>query len=405
MASVLWFLLAFGLPSGEPVSFYIETIEITGARYTGKQILLSQARLAEETRYSENELRAAIVRIKQLPFVRQASFSLRRGSQRGHYKLVIQVQENSLFFYDLTYESKYAEDRDNDPVESLVYHAGVRSFLGKSGLAYATYLPERDRYIGGFTHFNVARRGIFFNLEAAYSEPDIMLFDNAVSHTGPFWRIDLVLAFPIQENQWFRLERSNGISKSDTEFFSPFGDVRKDHTSETNATELYWEYNTTDDPLFPSRGSIFRLGIEQNVNDTKDVSIEPDEVDVRERRSITTRPFLDAEQTYSLGFGHSLNLRLNAAQFAQQSSSAYRIDQLRLAAGYRYDWFKGSGYKNLGDIYTGIEARYYYTKLSTKVGGESITEKVDAYTFEAYLVHRMRWGLLRGSVRYQGGGL
>ena len=399
MASILWFVLVFGFPPSEP-SFYIETIEITGTRFAGREILLSQARLEEQTRYDENVLRSAVIRIRQLPFVRQATFSLKRGSRRGHYKLVIRVRENSLFIYDLVYRSTYREDRSGDPTESTAYLAGMRAFLGKGGMAYATFFPEKDRYIGGYSHFDILQKGIFFNLELAYNEPDLLTNDTGFIHNDGSWQADLALAVPFRRNQWIRLERGRSQGQTTVEIAPrPEFALRRDRETQSNTTELYWEFNTTDDPLFPNRGSILRAGFSQTVRDTHEAIVMFGDVTLEEDRAVSERSFLDADRSFSVGFGHTLTASSSAFQVIQPEN---RIRVLRLAADYRYDWLKGSGKQDWGDLYSGIEASYTTSKHRSTILAETLNETTETYLIEAYLVHRTRWGLLRATLRYQG---
>lgn len=74
--------------------FLIETITVEGVgREAARGIIVAESLLQEGESYSEDELRKAVYRVKRLPFVVEADFSLKKGSERGAYELVITVEE------------------------------------------------------------------------------------------------------------------------------------------------------------------------------------------------------------------------------------------------------------------------------------------------------------------------
>src|SRR5215207_3311596 len=106
----LWsiaFLLLATLPAQaqeetpqEPARFLIETVTVEGPKQAPANIVRAETLLRAGETYTEDQLRQAVYRVHRLPFVLDASFSLRKGSQRGAYELVIEVQPARWFFYD-----------------------------------------------------------------------------------------------------------------------------------------------------------------------------------------------------------------------------------------------------------------------------------------------------------------
>src|SRR4051794_17102739 len=89
----------------EPDRFLIERITVEGTKEAAANIIRSETLLRPGESYNEGELRQAVYRVHRLPFVLDASFSLRKGSRRGAYELVIDVQPARWFFYDVWFRS------------------------------------------------------------------------------------------------------------------------------------------------------------------------------------------------------------------------------------------------------------------------------------------------------------
>src|SRR5215213_3037053 len=84
----------------EPVRFLLETITVSGANEAAANIIRAEALLEEGGSYTEANLVQAIARVHRLPFVLEATFALKKGSERGAYELAIDVQPARWFFFD-----------------------------------------------------------------------------------------------------------------------------------------------------------------------------------------------------------------------------------------------------------------------------------------------------------------
>src|SRR3954469_2979572 len=104
--AILFVLLAGALPvwsdeaAPEPARFLIEKITVAGPKAAAANIVRAETLLRTGESYTEDELRQAVYRVHRLPFVLDASFSLRKGSRRGAYELLIEVAPARWFFYD-----------------------------------------------------------------------------------------------------------------------------------------------------------------------------------------------------------------------------------------------------------------------------------------------------------------
>ena len=104
--AILLAFLAGGLPARgdeqapEPTHFLIEKITVEGPKEAAANIVRAETLLRAGETYSEDQLRQAVYRVRRIPFVLDATFSLRKGSQRGAYELLIEVTPARWFFYD-----------------------------------------------------------------------------------------------------------------------------------------------------------------------------------------------------------------------------------------------------------------------------------------------------------------
>lgn len=87
-------------PAQEPARFLIEKITVEGPKAAAVNIVRAETLLRAGESYTEDQLRQAVYRVHRLPFVLDASFSLRKGSRRGAYELLIEVEPARWFFYD-----------------------------------------------------------------------------------------------------------------------------------------------------------------------------------------------------------------------------------------------------------------------------------------------------------------
>lgn len=245
-------LLGMALPvaaqTPQPARFLLETIVVEGTqRNAVREIVAGESLLQPGREYSEQELREAVYRVKRLPFVLDAEFSLRKGGERGTYQLVITVEETRLVFYSADVGGLYEGYDRNFPGEERIdwgasVTAGGRWFVGSQGLVFGSVNgfdeagPARAQL--GYTQYNLFGRGGFASVALS---TDIADETDGDSYTG-----SLSMGIPIVGNHslhadlnWFRFR--------DDFFGSTF-------QSDARSLGLAWVYDTTDDPLFATSG-------------------------------------------------------------------------------------------------------------------------------------------------------
>ena len=260
----------------EPVRFLIESISIEGARYSSPRILIAESRLTEGRSYSEAELRDAMSRIRRLPFVLHTDFRLAKGTERGRYVLVIAIEETKPLF--LRWDSLHNAIQTNEIVPPFDLHnprfretvvhisndyitAGARMFVGAKGVA--TFAADQSRchvkagqqcgsrqpgYALGYTQYDLfgSRASIAAVVqyrEQTFDLPDFVPGDGRRTLSfGDHLTYQLTGAVPLFGNNAARLTLSR-----QTEIVG----TNRQHWDQG---ELAWLYDTTDDPLFPTRG-------------------------------------------------------------------------------------------------------------------------------------------------------
>lgn len=247
-------LLGVTVPAGaqtpDPPRFLLESVVVEGVqRDAVREIVAAESLLQPGREYSEQELREAVYRIKRLPFVMDAAFSLRKGGERGSYQLVITVEETRLFFYSANVGSVYdGDDLRVAPGEDRIdwgggATVGGRWFVGSQGMVFGsvqgfdTVGPASAQV--GYTRYNLFGRGGFASAALA---TDVSNENDGELYLGSF-----SLGVPVVGNHSLRADLNWYRSTDD------FGG--QSYQSDSRNLELSWIYDTTDDPLFPTSGT------------------------------------------------------------------------------------------------------------------------------------------------------
>ncbi|HEX4959407.1 MAG TPA: hypothetical protein VF173_01115 [Thermoanaerobaculia bacterium] len=270
--------------STEPVRFLIETVTVEGTKEAVANIVRAETLLREGASYDEEQLRLAVYRVHRLPFVLDASFSLRKGSRRGAYELVITVQPARWFFFDqwiraFTFEHPLdlgdETFRGNNSSASIGGVAGARLFVGRSGELFGAF-DSRDGLQLGFTQYDLFHRGI---LATAGISRELCCVTEvlplALDPTFSSWQFDssrkvsLGMSVPLGGRQSIQVSLSDrrGEPGSHRGVLEDTPDrVRQlfDSSGELayQRAEAKWVYDTSDDPFLPTRGISVSAGVE-----------------------------------------------------------------------------------------------------------------------------------------------
>ena len=300
--AVLFVLLAGGIPAWsdepapEPARFLIERITVEGPKEAAANIVRAETLLRPGELYTEDQLRQAVYRVRRIPFVLDATFSLRKGSRRGAYELLIEVEPARWFFYDAWVRAFAFEQplvlrdetfRGDRSSVALVGLAGARLFVGRSGVVFAAVDSQEGGQVG-FTQYDLFHRGI---LASAGISRDaccvIEVLPLGLDPTFSSWsfnetvRFSLGLSIPLSGPQsiQFAASERQGDQGTQEEVLGPRGE-RPDRRTMTGdklsyrRAEAKWVWDTSDDPVVPTRGLSVSAGLEASRFAARDLTLE-----------------------------------------------------------------------------------------------------------------------------------
>lgn len=248
---LLLFLAGLPLQAEEPVRFFIERIELRNLHRAGREIILSEARLHEVASYTEADLHAANDRIERLPFILDAQFSLEKGTRRDAYVLVITLNETRSFFYGLDLIGYHTDDEqfNVEPEEAGVSGIGFRWFTGRRGMFHLALGSQREYSSSEAKQIGTA--------EAGYTQYGLFGSDAfaSVSVALPLGG-DRPQALP-QVTLGIPLSRAQTLTSSFTS--TTFETINHSHYRR-KALRVEWSHNTTNNPFFPTRGTLLSAG-------------------------------------------------------------------------------------------------------------------------------------------------
>lgn len=308
-----------------PTTFFIESFAVEGARHASADLIVAESLLEAGRAYSETDLRHAVYRIKRLPFILDARFALRKGSERGAYVLVITVEETHRLFFGTDVSASW----DSDLLVFGTGTVGGRYFVGADGVAFGAV----DGSVGeiGYTHYNLFGRRIFAGV--AYSRQssccDGLRFDNfpdspvpssgSARQTFDAQAVRLDLGFPLAGNHTLRL----GITRSESDAhasFQPGDPFVVASVSDSNvhglSADLQWIYDSTDDPVEPHQGRVASAGVTATrIRDRDVVHIagEPEITDASTRETRDVGIAGNLNQYWPLSPRNTLGLQAAAA--------------------------------------------------------------------------------------------
>ncbi|MBW3670172.1 MAG: hypothetical protein KY432_00715 [Acidobacteria bacterium] len=390
-----------------PLDFLIERTEVRGARFGSPAVVEKESLLTEGRRYSETDLKDAMRRINRLPFVLDSSFALERGTERGAYSLVITIVETKPLFveaFGTAYASRHRGSQSNSWTHEGL-RAGLRGFLGSSTLLHVA-ADNNETYEAGVTQYNLFGRPGYVSLAVSWADdpsPFVSTTPDGEEYeirfeTGELYRLQV--GIPVRGNHSI-FARALTSESTTTFTFSTHG--RQESISKNQLSEIAWHYDTTDDPILPAAGTIWRTGAV-----------------FKEAKATFTVPHGDAlpERTlFETGFDQN---------FYFTSASHYRPISDFVSVSYGGDISVVT--EDLGPIdiegserseiapHAGITTSLWSDRLTRRFGdfrfesnlvlhfnghGTSFDDLAYRYlTFESSIVQRNVWGMLRLTFRY-----
>jgi hypothetical protein len=227
--------------------FLIERIDVRHLVHASADVIRAESRLREGESYAEGELRAASDRVRRLPFVLDATFSLERGSVRDAYVLVITVTETRPLFYRFDFVPFFQARNSVSLVDGNVILGG-RWFAGRhdvfhiAALSHQSDRPFESDYLalqGGYTRYGLFHDRAFATLTINRLAPKAK---GGKAPTLP----GALIGISLTPNQTLTISFSgtdSGTAKRRTE----------------RILESRLAYNTTNHPYFPTEGTLLSV--------------------------------------------------------------------------------------------------------------------------------------------------
>jgi len=390
---VLVLVASLGAGAQEPPKFLIEKIVVEGvARAAGRRIVADESLLKPGQTYTEPQLRQAVYRVKRLQFVVDAEFSLRKGSERGAYELVIKVEEATPVFFSAEADAQrfqlvnFFTGRKQTVTDWQRFGTvGGREFVGSHGLVYGSVEKvqhqEGELVSAGYTQYDLFGAGSFANVELDSNEGVKGYDQRQVFFSG---------GIPLTAAQSLRTDLGWASSKSVFDAFTSSRDTGL-------FAGLAWVYNTTDDPLFPLSGTMA----------TASTSYRSDAVHVVE----TAFGFDERVTEHTLGYGASgerfwpltarqaleLGFNVSKTPVSATTESTSQSLQANLTAGHAINLWGYEKTQRFGDLrFENVFTATYVDQRSEFV----LIPVAKAVSFTSSLLYRNRWGVLRLSFTY-----
>jgi hypothetical protein len=264
---LLLFLTSLSAVAQQP-SFPIERIEVRGARFASEEVVARESLVVEGATYTEAELRGAMSRINRLPFVLDSTFALEKGSTHGSYVLVITIVETKPVFYEAISGRQRQGGSSSDLRNGIRY--GARLFVGSSTLIHVASEFDGPYYQAGLTQYNLFGRPGYVSLGVRWTPYDKR---SAGPLPGHFLlletRLDpspeLRFGFPV-----FGDHSIVGSWQHEPLSMRVTTETASRHVKETtDRGELAWVFDTTDDPLLPTSGTLWRTSLNLGLGRSK----------------------------------------------------------------------------------------------------------------------------------------
>jgi hypothetical protein len=400
--------------------FAIEAIEVEGLRRASSDIVISESTLVPGREYSEEELRQAVYRINRLPFVVQARFSLRKGSSRGLYVLVVEVEETERLFFGLDERMVVSKAHPAFSDDRFIFSdwaetsAGARQFVGARGVLYGSVTETLRGLLShglgwdgsqgvvtlGYTQYGLLDRPLSLSMAATWQ-----LETETLGYS-----VGLGLQLPRSHSLRLEVvgsEADDGTEPCLIDAQTQISGLCRGSDSSWK-TSLEWRWDTTDDIVLPSRGRLisglltyasdrYRLSHEE-LGRLRDQRLRSGLVVVRASWFWPARPGSTFETSLGATYtstSSDLDFWDRASWYLMSISSSYDRYGVSARMAWLHDiWRSGLGspardlrWESWAEVEHWDGSALFYDWTDHRVG--------------TGLVFRNRWGVLRAGISYR----
>jgi outer membrane protein assembly factor BamA len=378
---VLLFLIA-PARAEEPARFLIERIDVRHLVHASPDVIKSESRLREGQTVTESELRDANSRIKRLPFVLEATFSMERGSVRDAYVLVITVNETRPLFYLselVPYARASNEVRDIDLATLL----GARLFAGRNGVFHVAFSSSNnDRPFGVQYNSSIQAGYTRYGLFGDRAFATVTINRYVAPHESGATLPGGVIGVALTPNQTLTISY-NALDATDR--FS---------REAQRVLETRLSYDTTNHPFFPTNGSLLSVApiLAQTDRSSQDVGLAPFAVhDFNAGLEFSAARYWPLDDRFSLGaagVGGIIEIDRHSNDTFSESIASYGSATLRMS-------------RAIGDMNTESAQRLELSLGYTSKENQYIPLQRNAATqVSVTWVRRNAWGVMRFGLGY-----
>lgn len=354
-----WILCA-ALGADAP-SYSIEQIVFEHDGRVNESILRSELGLTAPATYSESDLRNGQYRIRRLPFVLDAELSLKKGSKRGLYVLLITVEEapRGTWLILSTPLQLTADDAFEGGDTTLSPPIPVPLYSWRWPIGRKALLQYTTPGFLNYSRFGIAERGVFsaalslpgyaapWNLpengRATVAEVD---FDAGRFNTSFDWRI--------HGDHWIAVSAAHMQGTASKLLIAGAEEQEVDAKVKQSQYQLTWRRNTLDHSIFTTSGSLWSMAIAREDELRERVS----QLDAQNRSSLArfnARMFRPLGSKSYLQMGGELQARWNRFDSLSTDLNGdplgdYRQDHIGLEMGWGRQWMQHRIWGFSGDI-------------------------------------------------------
>lgn len=243
---ILFIVFLFAVPLLAQTQHLVSRIDVRGN--VPVAIVQSQSALAAGRSYSDKDLEVAMARLRRLPFVFDARYTIEGET------LIVEVDAVNRFFAELDASGYGYEGRQTGGASVA---GGARFFLGSGGVAQAratevvTEGDDGSIFEADYAHYGIGGTRLYATAGVSQS----VSHENNVDF-DPTWR--LTLGYPLTVRQTL------SAAYSDEGFSSrrslPVFPIPLESSGDRSMLSLRWTWDTTDDPYFTRNGLTISAG-------------------------------------------------------------------------------------------------------------------------------------------------
>ncbi|HEV7241521.1 MAG TPA: POTRA domain-containing protein [Thermoanaerobaculia bacterium] len=408
---ILLLLVTTPLFAEDPL-YFIERIEVRNQKRVSPDVVIAESRLREGSEYSEADLRDAATRLGRLPFLLSVDFSLEKGAERGKHVLVLTVNETKPIFFLIDAVPYYEQ---NEPFIDVEYNdrstgddrnlvLGARWFLGRRGAAHIALegvgndRPVTREYAAfsiGYTQYDLFGTRAFATLNL--KKPIEGRGEGLLSP-------QVVVGVPVSANQTITLQYDETRFGRETRRIN--GEDFDGHYSQ-RLFSARWSYNTTNEPFFPTSGTLVHVTPMVGTADGADVFYTfvccepptftavagPYHRDIRGVEAGATR-YWELSERGSI-FGDLRGEWTRVEQRTPVEGESYNETMHDIGLGVGYSWSLWSREERAGGGDSRLELVARFSSRDREPRDEFFQPQHDVRQVSAAWLRRTSWGTLR----------